>query len=192
MNWEAGATNGDRCTIDNEQAPLCLQGRVPSYTVQAHSVKDVQNTVRFARERKLRLVIRNTGHDLGGRSSGPGALQLDVSGLKGIVRVENFKPRGSPNDIGFKGTPGITVGGGVHMGEVYQLCAQEGFTVVGGGSSSVGIAGGFVQTGGMSVFSPSRGLASDNVLEIELVVANVSVNRSPSSFLSPDFTLTRV
>jgi FAD/FMN-containing dehydrogenase len=142
--------------------------------VQAQSVEDVQNTVRFARERNLRLVIRNTGHDLGGRSSGPEALQLDVSGLKNITREERFEIRGSPKDPGFLGIPAVTVGGGVQMKEVYQLCALEGFTVVGGGSSSVGIAGGFMQTGGMSIFSPSHGLASDNVLEIELVVANVS------------------
>lgn len=146
---------------------------MPSYTVQAQSVSDVQNALRFAGNRNLRLVIRNTGHDLGGRSSGPGALQLDVSGLNDITRV-NFKPLGSPKDSSFLGVPAVTVGGGVRMGEVYQVGALEGFTVVGGGSSSVGIAGGFAQTGGMSIFSPSHGLASDNVLEVELVVANVS------------------
>lgn len=164
---------------------------MPSYTVQAQSVEDVQNAVWFARERNLRLVIRNTGHDLGGRSSGPGALQLDVSGLNSIKRDASFEPRGSPRDSGFLGISAVTVGGGARMGEVYELGAVEGFTVVGGGSSSVGIAGGFVQTGGMSMFSPSRGLASDNVLEIELVAANVNKSLSSSPLTPSKLTLTR-
>lgn len=154
---------------------------MPSYTVRAHSVEDVQKTVRFARERNIRLLIRNTGHDLGGRSSGPGALQLDVSGLNNIVRSD-FEPLESGQALGGNPIPAVTVGGGTRMGEVYELGALESFTIAGGGSSSVGLAGGFVQTGGMSILSPSHGLSSDNVLEFELVVANVRMPDVTASF----------
>jgi uncharacterized hydantoinase/oxoprolinase family protein len=36
---------------------------VPYYSVRAESVEDIQKTVKFASEKDLFLVIKNTGHD---------------------------------------------------------------------------------------------------------------------------------
>ena len=66
------------------------RSRISAY---AQSVTEVQDVVKFAASHRLRLTIRNTGHDLAGRSSAPESLQLHNAGLKGIVRVESFTPQ---------------------------------------------------------------------------------------------------
>lgn len=45
----------------------CDLGQAPVYTVNATEVRHVQEGVRFAREKNLRLVVRSTGHDINGR-----------------------------------------------------------------------------------------------------------------------------
>lgn len=45
--------------VDTEQA----RGRLPSYVVQATSAEDVRQAVAFAAEHRLRLRVKNTGHD---------------------------------------------------------------------------------------------------------------------------------
>lgn len=49
---------------------------MPGKYVQVQSVEDVQRTVEFARRHRLRLVVKNTGHDYRGHSSAPDALAL--------------------------------------------------------------------------------------------------------------------
>ncbi|KAK6209013.1 hypothetical protein LQW54_006761 [Pestalotiopsis sp. IQ-011] len=60
---------------------VCYDG-LAAYVVNATTVKHVQAAVNFARSRNLRLVIRNTGHDFGGRSTGAGALSVWTHYLK--------------------------------------------------------------------------------------------------------------
>jgi hypothetical protein len=36
---------------------------VPYFSIRANSVEDIQKTVKFAGEKDLSLVIKNTGHD---------------------------------------------------------------------------------------------------------------------------------
>jgi hypothetical protein len=45
----------------------CTLGQAPVFTVDAHDAVDVAAGVNFARAHNLRLVVRNTGHDLLGR-----------------------------------------------------------------------------------------------------------------------------
>ena len=56
VNYAAGAVPGN-----------CSLGPVPVYTVDATCPADVVQGVNFARNHNIRLVIRNTGHDITGR-----------------------------------------------------------------------------------------------------------------------------
>lgn len=58
--WEMG---DEQCFIDAPRTAPCEQGLVPRYAVAAREVEDVQKAVRFAAERNLYLVVKNTGHD---------------------------------------------------------------------------------------------------------------------------------
>jgi hypothetical protein len=56
VNYAAGGVPGN-----------CSLGTLPRYTVDATNAVDVAAAVTFARRSNIRLVIRNTGHDLLGR-----------------------------------------------------------------------------------------------------------------------------
>jgi FAD/FMN-containing dehydrogenase len=58
----------------------------------------------------------------------------------------------------------VTVGSGVMLNQLYAACREAGKFVVSGNAATVAAAGGFIQGGGHSAFSPSFGLAVDNVL----------------------------
>lgn len=47
----------------------CTLGSAPVYTVNATTPEDVAKAVAFAKDRKIRPVIRNTGHDFLGRQA---------------------------------------------------------------------------------------------------------------------------
>jgi hypothetical protein len=51
------------CDIDTPRNVTCEQGFVPTYSVVAHDSSDVSKAVSFAAKHKLRLVVKNTGHD---------------------------------------------------------------------------------------------------------------------------------
>jgi hypothetical protein len=82
-NWAGCQATGDNCALSMSVPDLvtpvtrsCAQGSVPELYVDARSVEDVQKTVNFARERNLRFVVKNSGHDYVGRSSGVGAFAV--------------------------------------------------------------------------------------------------------------------
>ena len=58
----------DSCPAVDANAGLplknCSIGDQPRYTVNATQVSDVVSTVKYASQKNLRLVIRNTGHDI--------------------------------------------------------------------------------------------------------------------------------
>ena len=63
-NFEALIANGTiyGCPFDTTSGDgICHQGRVPTYSINATTVSDVQNTLKFVQEHNLRLVVKNTG-----------------------------------------------------------------------------------------------------------------------------------
>lgn len=165
--WEIDSQNNETCFMED---PFCKQGRIPQYSVMATSALHVQHAVRFAKTYNLRLVIRNTGHDGAGRSSAPDSLQVYTHHLKGIVHHRAFIPDGLSSSKG----QAVTVGAGVMLGDLYKQGATGGYSIVGGECATVGAAGGFLLGGGLSPLAQTNGLAVDNILELEVVMANVS------------------
>ena len=159
----------ETCWIDGS---ACHQGRIPHYSASVQYPEQVKKAVLFAKTHNLRLVIKNTGHDGSGRSSSPDSVQIHTHGLKGIHYHPNFSTEDDNGDVTL--VPAVTIGAGVMQWELYQRGAQQGFIVVGGECPTVGAAGGFLQGGGVSSFlAPSKGLAVDNVVEFQIVLANV-------------------
>jgi hypothetical protein len=56
--WES-----PECRIDTPRNVTCEQGMVPTYAVAAESEEDVSKAVKFAQKYRLKLVVKNTGHD---------------------------------------------------------------------------------------------------------------------------------
>ncbi|KKK13837.1 hypothetical protein ARAM_001602 [Aspergillus rambellii] len=172
MNWEYSREGKESCHVGKEGHPAqCAQGRVALYSASVQTVPQVQEVVRFAAAHRLRLTVRNTGHDLAGRSTSPGSLQIHTAGLKGIQAIDSFRPAVPWGQEVDSYGPAVTVGAGVLTGELYADAAKEGYTVVGGSCSTVGISGGWMQGGGYGILSPSKGLGVDNVLEFSMITA---------------------
>ncbi|EED18850.1 conserved hypothetical protein [Talaromyces stipitatus ATCC 10500] len=144
----------------------CEMGAYPTYVVNVSTVAQIQLAVNFARNANLRLVIKNTGHDFLAKSSGKGALSIWTHYLTDKAFYPEFE-----SDDGYTG-PAIKVGAGVQTREAYEYAKAHGVTVVGGEDYSVGIAGGFTLGGGHSPMSSMYGMAADQVLAMQVVLAS--------------------
>lgn len=143
-------------SVDNSSAGTCTVGGFPSYVVKATNVAQIQLAVNFARNLNIRLVVKNTGHDFNGRSSGSGALSVWTHHLKSINFYQTY------TTSSYSG-PAIKVGAGVQGFELYEAAEKFGVTAVGGEGMTVGYAGGYLAGGGHSPLSPKYGIAADSV-----------------------------
>lgn len=141
----------------------CTLGNYVRYAVNATCSDDIIATVNFARETNVRFVIRNTGHDYNGRSTGAGALSIWTHHLKDIDALDW--------DDEFYTGKAFRVGAGVQGFEALEASSEHGVVVLTGECPSVGIAGGYTQGGGHSALSTIYGLSADNTLSFEVVTA---------------------
>ncbi|KAJ0159635.1 putative FAD-linked oxidoreductase [Colletotrichum tanaceti] len=152
------------CDPFQPQSRACLLGNYVVYAVDARTPEHVRATIAFAREHDIRFVVRNTGHDYLGRSTGAGALSVWTHHMNDaeIVDWDSAAYRGKA----------IRVGAGAQGFHVMEAAHAAGLAVVGGECPTVGIAGGYTQGGGHSALSTSFGLSADNVLEWDVVTAD--------------------
>ena len=141
-NWEAWPERHETCNIESPQNTKCGQGRISLYSAKVQTAAQIQNAVQFAKTHNLRLAIKNTGHDFLGRSTAPESLQILTHGMKDIMLVDDFVPKGAPKDRG-EG-PAATLAAGVQLPELYTAVAKHNRTVIAGSSHSVGAAGGYI------------------------------------------------
>lgn len=132
----------------------------------------MQSSIAFAARHNLRLTVKSTGHDLMGRSTAPGSLNIWMHHVKGITFFDAFTPEGCSCDVQEWPVSAVTAGAGVQWGEMYKAAHAQGRVVVGGMSGTVSNAGGYLQGGGHSALSPLLGLAADNVIEFSVVTAD--------------------
>lgn len=162
------------CDPFQPEARPCTLGNYVPYAVNTTCVSDIQATVAFAKMKNIRFVIRNTAHDYLGRSTGAGALAIWTHHLKSI----DFLDFESEDYTG----KAVKIGAGVQVYEILAAARDQGLVVVGGECPTVGMAGGYTQGGGHSALSTSFGLAADNTLSWEVVLADGSlVTASPTS-----------
>ncbi|KAF7329158.1 FAD-binding domain protein [Mycena kentingensis (nom. inval.)] len=168
--WENGA---EECFIDSNKTAPCEQGLVPVLATAAQGVSDIQESVKFAAKNNLLLVVKNTGHDFLGRSSGDGSFAIWTHNLKGIEFTDAFRPAGCPaNTTSGSNQTAVTVQPGEHWIDVYKAADEHGVVVVGGATRSVGAAGGWVLGGGHSALGHLYGMGVDNVLQFTVVTAD--------------------
>ncbi|KAL4986609.1 hypothetical protein BDW68DRAFT_178627 [Aspergillus falconensis] len=144
----------------------CTQGGYPTYVVNATTVAQIQMAVNFARNLNLRLVVKNTGHDFNGKAAGKGALSIWTHWLKDKAFYPEYHA-----DNGYVG-PAIKFGAGAQVWEAYEFANENGVTVVGGEAVTVGLGGGYTASGGHSPLSSLYGMAADQVLSMEVVLAD--------------------
>lgn len=139
----------------------CIIGAYVPYAVNASGVSDYLATMEFATKFNIRLVIRNTGHDYMGKSTGAGALAIWTH----YIRERSILDYKSKT---YKGKA-MRIGAGVQASEAQATANAAGYVVVEGDCPTVGIAGGYTQGGGTSPLGSKFGLAADQVLEWEVL-----------------------
>lgn len=136
-----------------------LYSRYPEAIVFCCDTQDVVHAVRWARTEGIALRARSGRHSLEGWSSIDGGLVVDVSRMKSIVIDETART--------------ATVGTGLTQKETVAALGQRGFVVPTGSEGGVGL-GGVILGGGFGLLTRSMGLACDNLLAAEVVVADGS------------------
>ncbi len=142
-----------------------------AYALAAETANDIAEAVKFAREHNLKLVIKATGHDYLGRSNAPDSFLIWTYKMRNVFVHKEFLPSNSPNS--YKSIPAVTVEAGARWLEAYrEVVVKNKRYVQGGGCTSVGAAGGFLQGGGFGSWSKGFGTAAANLVEAEVVVAD--------------------
>lgn len=152
------------CSPFTGKDDACDLGSRAVYSIAVRSAADVQAGLTFARENNIRLVVKSTGIDSMGKSTGKGSLGLWMWQLNTTEIIPSYT---SPAYSG----PAIKLGPGVIAGDVYAAAAAAGYRFVGPECGLVSVAGGYAQGGGHSQLSTAYGLAADQVLEWEVVTA---------------------
>jgi len=131
--------------------------RRPALILKCADVADVMAGVNLARERNLLLAVRGGGHNGPGLGVCDDGLVIDLARLKGI-RVD---PKNKT----------VRVEGGCLWNEVDHATHAFGLAVPSGFLSTTGV-GGLTLGGGIGYLSRKHGLTIDNLLAVDLVLAD--------------------
>jgi FAD/FMN-containing dehydrogenase len=153
------------------------------YAVAAQKTSDVVAAVNFARENKLRLVVKGGGHSYQGTSCAADSLLVWTREMNAIALHEAFVGQGCEKAL--PPQPAVSVGAGAIWLAAYEAVTTRGGRYVqGGGCTTVGVAG-LIQSGGFGSFSKKYGLATAGLLEAEVVTAD-GVPRIANARTNPD------
>ena len=142
------------------------------YAVAARTAADVAAAVNFARQHRLRLVVKGGGHSYLGTSNAPDSLMIWTRHMNAIELHDTFVPQGGGRIAAQKA---VTIGAGAIWQQAYNtVTTKAGRYVQGGGCMTVGVAG-LVQSGGFGSFSKGFGTAAAGLLEAEIVTDDGTV-----------------
>src|SRR3954452_7140853 len=132
----------------------------PGLVARCSGVADVIEAVKVARERGLPLAVRCGGHNVAGNAVCNDGIQIDLRGMKG-VHVDPVAKTARAN-------------AGVTWGEFDRETQLFGVHTPGGRMTGTGV-GGFTLGGGYAWTSAKHGLACDNLISAQVVLADGSV-----------------
>jgi FAD/FMN-containing dehydrogenase len=131
--------------------------RRPAIVAFCRQLEDVQAAVRAARRHGLPLSVRGGGHDWAGRALCDVGLVIDLTGMRNVAVDPQARV--------------ITVAGGALAKDVAVAAGAHGLVAALGNCGAVGMAG-LTLGGGYGPLSGTCGLASDNLLGAEIVLAD--------------------
>ena len=131
--------------------------RRPRMIARCADVADVIAAVNFGREHKLLIAIRGGGHNFAGLGICDDGLVIDLSRMN-YVRVDPKKRT-------------ILAGGGAVLGDIDHAAHAFGLAVPAGILSTTGVAG-LTLGGGIGHLTRQCGLTVDNLLSVDVVLAD--------------------
>jgi FAD/FMN-containing dehydrogenase len=140
--------------------------RRPALIVRCAGVADVVETINFARRHEMVVAVRGAGHNVAGTSLCDGGIVVDLSRMKS-VRVD--PARGTA-----RVEAGATWAEFNHELQVFGLAATGGFV------GATGVSG-LTLGGGLGWLVRKHGLSLDNLLSLDLVMADGRVVTASAS-----------
>jgi FAD/FMN-containing dehydrogenase len=131
--------------------------RRPSLIARCASPDDVIQAINFAREENLLVAIRGTGHNVAGFAVCDDGLVIDLSRMKDIAVDPPART--------------ACVEGGCNWSEVNDALQPHGLAATGGFVSITGVSG-LTLGGGLGWLVRKHGLALDNLLSADVVLAD--------------------
>jgi FAD/FMN-containing dehydrogenase len=132
----------------------------PAVIARCMHTADVVDAVNFGRAEGLEISVRGGGHNVAGKAVTDGGLMIDLSLMRGI-HVD-------PVQAAVRAQAGVTVG------DLDRATAAFGLATPSGVVSSTGIAG-LTLGGGIGWLMGKHGMAVDNLLSAEVVLASGEV-----------------
>jgi hypothetical protein len=145
---------------DYEQARAVYNAMIdkrPALIARPARAEDAARVVGFAREHELPLAVRGGGHNGAGLGTCDDGVVLDLGLLRSIEVDADARV--------------VRVGGGCTWGEVDRATNEHGLATPSGIISTTGV-GGLTLGGGLGHLTRRFGLAIDNLLAAEMVLAN--------------------
>lgn len=156
---KCSVTTTEDSEYDAQRTPrLEVVEQLPAAIVNAETVHDIAETVRFARENDLFLGVQNTGHGIARPCNG--GILLRLSEMKNIAADQ--------------GTRTAIVEPGVQSGELLAAIEPLGFTYPTGQVSNVGVVG-YTLGGGVGWLARKFGAACHRIKAATVVTADGSV-----------------
>ncbi len=124
------------------------------------SPEEVATAIRFAKAHNLPLTARGGGHSTSGASSSTGGMVIDLTRMRNVSVDADART--------------VTYGGGCVFADVDSALAVHGLATVGGLYNQTGV-GGLVLGGGHGFLTSRHGLAIDNLISVEMVLADGSI-----------------
>jgi FAD/FMN-containing dehydrogenase len=129
----------------------------PALFAVCETSADVQAAVRWAREHAIPLSVRGGGHDWAGRALCPNGLVLDLGRMRQVTVDRHSRT--------------AIVSGGAKVKDVAGAAAAHGLVAALGNCGEVGVVG-LTLGGGYGPLNGQCGLAADNLLGAEVVLAD--------------------
>jgi len=129
----------------------------PALIIRCVDVADVSSAVDFGSQQGLEVAVRSGAHNGPGFGTVEGGLVIDLSRMKGI--------RINPEENT------VRVEGGATLGDIDHATYPFGLAVPMGVLSTTGI-GGLALTGGSGYLTRQYGLTIDNILSVDMVLAD--------------------
>jgi FAD binding domain/Berberine and berberine like len=131
--------------------------RHPRLIARCADVADIIAAVNFGRQNNMLVAIRGGGHNAGGLGVCDDGLVIDLS----LIKYTRIDPRRRT----------IRVGGGCTWGEVDHATHAFGLVIPAGIISTTGV-GGLTLGGGLGYLTRRFGLTIDNLLSVDMVLAD--------------------
>ena len=133
----------------------------PAYVLRPDTVGDVQAAVRFATRAGLVLSVRGGGHGFPGFATNDGGVVIDLGNLATVEVIDDARHV-------------VRIGGGATWGQVAAGLAPHRLAISAGDTNSVGV-GGLTLSGGIGWKVRKYGLALDQVVAADMVIADGTV-----------------